>query len=42
MSNDNVALVRDFLAAIDGAVTDKDPEVIERHRAHRGAPDRGS
>jgi limonene-1,2-epoxide hydrolase len=31
MSNDNnVTLVRDFLAAIDGAVTHKDPEVIER------------
>jgi limonene-1,2-epoxide hydrolase len=30
MSNDNVALVRDFLASIDGAITHKDPDVIEK------------
>ncbi len=30
MSNDNVALVRDFLGSIDRAITHKDPEVIEK------------
>lgn len=30
MSNDNVTLVREFLASIDQAVTHKDPEVIEK------------
>jgi limonene-1,2-epoxide hydrolase len=30
MSTDNVALVRDFLASIDGAITNKDPVIIEK------------
>ena len=30
MSNDNVALVKDFLASIDGAVTTKDPDIIQK------------
>ena len=30
MSNDNVALVKDFLASIDGAVSTKDPDIIQR------------
>jgi limonene-1,2-epoxide hydrolase len=29
-SNDNVALVKDFFASIDKAITDKDPVVIEK------------
>src|SRR5258706_6677387 len=30
MSNDNVALVREFLASIDGAISHKDPDIIEK------------
>lgn len=30
MSNDNVALVKEFLGSIDRAVSQKDPEVIEK------------
>jgi limonene-1,2-epoxide hydrolase len=30
MSTDNVGLVKDFLASIDGAVTTKDPDIIQK------------